>query len=713
MKNLKMSMKLLVGFGVVAAVILTISLVSVFNLLGVDGKYSDTIEKQAKPLNPAINAYGAIHAMRAEARFFIAFTGNKEKVRATRILLDKWAKEFEDSASNFAKHVYRPDVKELMENAMKKYYEEFKPGVYKIADEAEKGVPMEELLKYVENVTAPSGAAVASAFLLATDKKMEQLLEASDDCTDKSKSAVTIMIVLLFAGTAVAVFFGIYITALISKPLNDTVRMIAEMEQGHLDARLKLDRKDEIGVMAKTMDAFADNLQNIVIGAMKKISEGDLRVKIEPKNAKDEVSNTLRNTVESLKTVVGAMKKISEGDLSAKIELKSDDDEISAALKTTVESLHRLIIDDGGRVLAAAAGKDLSQRLTGVYSGDFARMRDNINIVMQNLDIALSQVAEAVTQVAGVSGEISNGAQNLAEGSNQQACSLEEVSSSLEEMSSMTKQNAENSNQATILATKARTAANDGDASMRRMVDAIRHIKTSSDNSAKIIKTIDEIAFQTDLLAINAAVEAARAGESGKGFAVVAEEVRNLAMRSVNAAKSTTEMIEESVKNADSGVKIAEDVAKSLCQIVTGTGKVGDLIAEIAAASNEQAQGIEQVNIAVAQMNQVTQRNAANSEESASASEELNNQAAELSNLVSEFTLSGYNGNTHRHQNQHTQNLKRQSHPPQKLPYLPDRKAAGKTKVTGNLVAMNFATSAKAVKAEEIIPLSDDELGEF
>jgi uncharacterized phage infection (PIP) family protein YhgE len=171
------------------------------------------------------------------------------------------------------------------------------------------------------------------------------------------------------------------------------------------------------------------------------------------------------------------------------------------------------------------------------------------------------------------------------------------------------------------------------------MSESINKIKESSDQTAKIVKTIDEIAMQTNLLALNAAVEAARAGEAGRGFAVVAEEVRNLAQRSAEAAKNTANMIEESVKNAEDGVKIAGEVAQSFESIATGNAKVNDLIAEIAAASGEQSQGIDQVNTAVAEMDKVTQQNAANSEESASAAEELSSQAEELQSMVAQFTL--------------------------------------------------------------------------
>jgi methyl-accepting chemotaxis protein len=244
---------------------------------------------------------------------------------------------------------------------------------------------------------------------------------------------------------------------------------------------------------------------------------------------------------------------------------------------------------------------------------------------------------EGAEQVASASTQVSSASQSLAEGATEQAAGLEETSSSLEEMSSMTKQNADNAQQANTLAAEAKKAANSGSEAMERMAGAIEDIKKSSDETAKIIKVIDEIAFQTNLLALNAAVEAARAGEAGKGFAVVAEEVRNLAMRSAEAAKNTSNLIEQSVNNSRNGVQICSEVKKALDEIVGSIGKTTDLVGEIAAASNEQAQGVDQINTAVSQMDKVTQQNAANAEESASASEELNAQAESMNQAVDQL----------------------------------------------------------------------------
>jgi len=237
-------------------------------------------------------------------------------------------------------------------------------------------------------------------------------------------------------------------------------------------------------------------------------------------------------------------------------------------------------------------------------------------------------------QVSAASGQVSATSQTLAEGCSEQAASIEETSASIEEMASMTKQNAANANEAKNLMTQAQQVVSGGQESMGRVSSAISEIKKSADATAKIIKTIDDIAFQTNLLALNAAVEAARAGEAGKGFAVVAEEVRNLAQRSAEAARNTADMIQESVKNSENGVAVSEEAARAFDAITESSAKVGQLVNEIAAASAEQSQGIDQVNTAVGQMDAVTQRNASGAEESASAAEELSAQAHELRSLV-------------------------------------------------------------------------------
>jgi methyl-accepting chemotaxis protein len=276
-----------------------------------------------------------------------------------------------------------------------------------------------------------------------------------------------------------------------------------------------------------------------------------------------------------------------------------------------------------GAIIAILFGFSLACLLTKLITRPIFR-------VIEGLRGSADQVAAASTQVSSAS-------ESLAQGASEQAAGLQETSSSIEQMSSMTRQNADHSNQANTLMLGTGKVLNVADRSMSELTESMKEISLASEDTAKIIKTIDEIAFQTNLLALNAAVEAARAGEAGAGFSVVSDEVRNLALRAAAAAKNTTEMIEKSIKKIKKGSDIVAETSKAFEEVGHGAKQVGSLVEQIAAASNQQAQGIEQINKAVAEMDKVVQMNAASAEESASASKEMKGQAEAMGILVSEL----------------------------------------------------------------------------
>ena len=256
--------------------------------------------------------------------------------------------------------------------------------------------------------------------------------------------------------------------------------------------------------------------------------------------------------------------------------------------------------------------------------------------VLSNISTGMG---EGANQVASASSQVSSSSQSMAEGASEQAASIEETSSSMEEMSSMTKKNSENASHADSLMKEANKVVKTADESMNQLIVSMEDISKASEETSKIIKTIDEIAFQTNLLALNAAVEAARAGEAGAGFAVVADEVRNLAMRAAEAAKNTAELIEGTVQKVNDGSELVTTTNDAFIQVAESSGKVGNLVAEISEASKEQSNGIEQVNLAITEMDKVVQQNAANAEESASASEEMNAQAEQLRDYVGDLMM--------------------------------------------------------------------------
>ena len=356
------------------------------------------------------------------------------------------------------------------------------------------------------------------------------------------------------------------------------------------------------------------------------------------------------------------IKNIASGDLSTAIEKRSDDEigeatEALSFLQSELKQAHEKM--DKIAAYQKHEVDKLSLALEDIADGDFTVSYDiaehdedtdevykifrniqrSIYKTIGSLNAIISQVTYAANNVSQGAQQISDSTASLSQGATEQASSLEETTSSITELASQTQKNSENAKQADQLSGEARNNAENGNRQMQQMLQATVEINESSDQISKIIKVIDEIAFQTNLLALNAAVEAARAGVHGKGFAVVADEVRNLAQRSAEAAKETTELIEDSIKKAENGSDIANTTAEALSEIVTGVTKVTDLIGEIAGSSNEQAEGIEQVNQALIQIDQVTQSNTASAEESASASEELKSQAAYLKKLVSRFKL--------------------------------------------------------------------------
>jgi len=346
-----------------------------------------------------------------------------------------------------------------------------------------------------------------------------------------------------------------------------------------------------------------------------------------------------------LHALIDESNRLVEAAKAGQLQQRGDDQSFEGSFRELVQGINHTLdaviapVNAATETLERLAVRDLTSRVEGNYRGDHARIQQSLNSAMDKLSEAMSAVADTAEGVASSAQQIDAGSKELARGASDQAASLEEVSASARELAAMTKRNAASAAEGRSLAEGARASTSDGVTEVKRLADAIAQIKQSSEATAKIVKTIDEIAFQTNLLALNAAVEAARAGDSGKGFAVVADEVRSLAMRSAEAAKNTAELIDQSVRSTEQGVTLNAKVLAQLSEIDDRVNRVGQVVGEIAAASDEQAKGVELIDRALEEMSLRTQSVAASADESEGASRNLTETSSMLRGLVGEFVL--------------------------------------------------------------------------
>ncbi|MFN4277923.1 MAG: methyl-accepting chemotaxis protein [Ferrovibrio sp.] len=442
------------------------------------------------------------------------------------------------------------------------------------------------------------------------------------------------MLIGLSAGIALlTIALGLAISMLtITRPIARLAGGMNVLAQGDTSAEVfGAGRKDEIGQMAGSVQVFKDNM----------IAREKAEAEIAEQRRVTEEQRAAREARErkAIEEISDLCDKAAAGSLDTRLN-EADKDGFLLTISQRLNGLTGMLQQMTGELATVTGGMahgDLTRKVTGSYQGVFGDLKDSVNGMADKLRDFAGRLNESAELVKSASAEISTGSQDLAQRTESQAASIEETAASMHEITTTVKQNADNAQAASQMAAMARDAANKGGQVMGDVVNAMGRIEGSAGKIADIVGLIEEIAFQTNLLALNASVEAARAGEAGKGFAVVAQEVRSLAQRAADASRDIKTLITESNGQVREGGKLVGQAGETLTEIVGAVKKVTDIVSEIAAASREQSTGLEQINTAVGQMDEMTQRNGALVEETSASAQALSEQAAELANLVGFF----------------------------------------------------------------------------
>ncbi len=638
-KDLKLGTKLTGGYLIVASLIVMVALLGYTRMKKINDSMTDMYQNNLVCIRQLGEARTAVMTIRGDLYQFVFFPDKRSSME----------KDFIEQCRIVNEQMKQYSATDLIKEE-KEEYANFQPAwlsYQKYGDEMITKIKAGDEKAYLDYLGGTTETARARQAMTTSLAKLVEINEREADKANTDgdvtfASSSKLMLVGTIFGIALAIGLGLLISRGIARRILQVVERagtlrniciknlknaMEAMASGNIKAEIKTgttpledNSKDELGVLAQSINGMLSQ----TVGSIEAFRN---------------VQKILQGLLDETDRLIAAAK---EGRLDVRgdvVKLEGSFRELVAGINATLDAVIDPIQEASG-VLEKVSAKDLSVRVAGDYRGDHAKIKNALNSAVENLDEALTQVALGAEQVTSAATQISSGSQELSHSASEQAASLEETSSSLQELSSMASQNAANAREAKGLTEAATASTEQGVQVMKELNGSIVKIKASSDATAKIVKTIDEIAFQTNLLALNAAVEAARAGDAGKGFAVVAEEVRNLAIRSAEAAKNTANLIDESVKNAEDGVRTNQKMLAGLNEITGQVKKVSEVMAEIAVASDQQKDGVNQINKAIEQMNQVTQAVAANAEESASAAEELSGQSTEMMSMVESFRLS-------------------------------------------------------------------------
>ena len=648
LRNVKIAPRLLIGFLVIAALSAGMGTYAASNVKQVGNSVNIMYEDMLLPVRTVSTLTDTFDAGCIDLRHALLADDNNMTVYVSTLQSNSMKytstlSMLESLVSDDAKDSYQ-----AMKAAYDKYGELYKQAISKI-DSGNKQEVYQDIMRFGDLRTAEGNVSKA-----LSDLKYSLTENATAEARmSQEKAASVFLITIGIAGgvLVLSVLIGIFMARGFSRPIKRLTANVKRLAAGETNFEMsQATSKDEIGEMREAISTILGSIKELESDTdtlIEAAMEGQLSVRADAEKHQgtyrriiEGINATLDATIEPIQESADVLGEIAQGNLDVSVagDFKGDFALIKDALNSTTESLRRYI-DEITDILNSIANGDMTVSVTSEFKGSFVALKESLNQSIESFNSVLSDIDTAATQVASGTRQVSDGSQTISQGATEQASEIDQLTATITQISAQTTQNAQNADSANELVKAAKNDAASGNSQMEEMQQAMEKIKNSSESISKIIKVIDDIAFQTNILALNAAVEAARAGVHGKGFAVVAEEVRNLAGRSAQAAKETTEMIENSISIVGSGTKIADKTAGALSNIVSGVEKAAELVAQIAVASNEQVTGIAQINNSIDQMMRVVQTNSATSEETAAASEELSSQAEMLRGMVNNFNL--------------------------------------------------------------------------